>query len=258
MKSNPSDNLVRLVIVGDFQIGKSSLVNCLLAESLAATGEGFSPTTEKVSEYDFAPGIRLIDTPGFNDKRTELTKLSENEIQTADVVVFVQTDKMLETRKYSFLRAAKRKPIVVLFNCWHTTRGQAGWIPDNRVNVEACLKIKSQLSNGGMDSAILPIDGKSVIPVNVLWAQYGLGQPIYGDQREDGIAGFARRMLGLNLPLPALRAEMLARSGFLPIRDFLKNLPLELLKHAAAHPELEIDRIVNRFAEEFRRRWSAA
>jgi len=258
MKSGIDTSAIRVAVIGNFQIGKSSLVNCLLAETLAETGEGFFPTTDTVAEYDFASGVRLVDTPGFNDSRPELAPLSEEEIRKADAVVFIQTDKTLDSRKINLFRMIGGKPIVVLFNCWHTTRGQTGWIPEDPVNLDVCIKIRCQLATEGMESSIFAIGGKLVVPVNVLWAQFGLGQPLYGDQREEDIVGFARRTLGLDLPLPALRAEMLKRSGFLPVRDFLKNLPLELLKHAAAHPEREIDRIVNRFAEELKKRWTAA
>ena len=108
-----------------------------------------------------------------------------------------------------------------------------------------------------MADSVLHIGEKPVFPINVLWAQFGLGQPISGKQRDD-IVEFAKTKLGLDLEESALRAEMLQRSGFLPVRDFLKNLPLEILKHVATNPQREIDRIVDRFAEELRKRWAAA
>ena len=147
---------------------------------------------------------------------------------------------------------------MVLFNCWHKTNGRTGWIPESQKNADTRAKIQKWFSCNGMESSLLSIGGNHVIPINVLWAQFGLGQPIYGDQNEDNIADFARTKLHLDLPDSALRAEMLKRSGLLPVRDFLKNLPLELLKHAAAYPEQEIDRIIDRFAAEFKKRWSAA
>ena len=48
------------------------------------------------------------------------------------------------------------------------------------------------------------------------------------------------------------------RSGFLPVRDFLKALPLELLKDAALNPQREIDRFLDRFAVELKNRWAIA
>ncbi len=258
MKEVLNDSFIRVAIVGDFQIGKSSLVNCLMSEVQAETGEGFDPTTCSVNEYQFAPGVHIVDTPGFNDTRVELTRKSEEEIQKADVVLFMQTDKDIENRKEALLRLADRKPLIVLFNCWHKTIGRSGWIPELQKNVDTCAKIRKWFSGAGMESSLLSIGGNPVLPINVLWAQFGLWQPIYGDQNEDDIADFARTKLNLDLHDSALRTEMLNRSGFLPVRDFMKNLPLELLKHAVTHPEQEINRIVDRFSAELKKRWSAA
>ena len=115
MNDSPKDGVLRVAIVGDFQIGKSSLVNCLIPEARTETGEGLDPTTSSVSEYCFAPGVHIVDTPGFNDTRAELTRKSEEEIQKADVVLFMQTDKAIEDRKETIFRLADRKPLIVLF-----------------------------------------------------------------------------------------------------------------------------------------------
>ena len=258
MKGFCIDGILRVAIVGDFQIGKSSLVKCLVPEALTEIGEGLDPTTSSVSDYRFAPGVHIIDAPGFNDTRTELTRKTEAEIQNADVVLFMQTDKDIEGRKEAILRLADRKPLIVLFNCWHKTIGRAGWIPELQKNVDICDKIWKWFSVAGMESSLLSIGGSPVLPINVLWAQFGLGQPIFGDQNEEEIADFARTKLHLSLTGSALRDEMLHRSGFLPVRDFLRNLPLELLKHVVANPQREIDRIADRFATGLKKRWLAA
>ena len=258
MNDDQSHNALRVSVVGDFQIGKSSLVNCLLTKTLAETGEGFDPTTNSAMVYQFLSDVLIVDTPGFDDTRSELTAKSKEEIRKADVVMFMQTDKTVENRKEEILRLVGGKPLIVLFNCWHKTSGRSGWIPEAQNNVDTCARIRKWLANVGMESSLLPIDGKTVLPINVLWAQFGLGQPLYGDQNEEDIADFARKRLNLNLPDSALRAEMLRRSGFLPVQEFLRNLPLELLKDAATHPDREIDRIVNRFTEELKKRWNAA
>ena len=258
MKESDSHLAVRIAVIGDFQIGKSSLVKCLVPEALTEIGEGLDPTTSYVCDYRFAPGVHIVDTPGFNDTRVELTRKSEEEIKEADVVLFMQTDKAIEDRKDAILQLADRKPLIVLFNCWHKTIGRAGWIPESQKNVETCTKIQKWFSVAGMESSLLSIGGSPVLPINVLWAQFGLGQPIFGDQNEEDISDFARTKLHLDLTDSDLRAEMLHRSGFLLVRDFLRNLPLELLKHVVANPKREIDRIVDRFAEEFKKRWNAA
>ena len=182
--------------------------------------------------------------------------LSKEEIKKADAVLFVQTDTILGARQIALIKMTDLKPVVFLFNCWHTTHGQVGWIPESQVNVDACQKIASQLEKDG--TFVLPVNDRRVVPVNVLWAQFGLGQPIFGDQNEGDIADFARTKLHLDLTGSALRNEMLVRSGFLPVRDFLRNLPLELLKHVVSNPQREINRIADRFATEFKKRWTAA
>ena len=257
MKSLSGRTTIRLAVVGDFQIGKSSLVNCLLAESAAEVGEGYFPTTEAAEVYPFASGVVLIDTPGFDDTRAELTKKTEEQIESADVVLFLKTNTTLGDHDERILRLAGGKPLVILFNCWDRTHGRSGWIPELPENRKTCDTIQRKLDQFGMADSVLSLGEKAVHPVNVLWAQFGLGQTVSSEQRDD-IIRFARGSLALELPEASLRAEMLRRSGFLPVRDFLKNLPLELLKHVVANPKREIDRIVDRFAEEFKKRWNAA
>lgn len=56
----------RLALVGEYQEGKSTLVNALLGYPAAPVGQGL-PTTERVQEYPL-PGSDccLLDTPGWN------------------------------------------------------------------------------------------------------------------------------------------------------------------------------------------------
>ena len=113
-----------------------------------------------------------------------------------------------------------------------------------------------------MKPITIPLNGRIVTPINILWARFGLGL-IDSDSQEDTrdipkIRTYAEEDLDISASGDALRAEMLKRSGFLPVRDFLKNLPLELLKHAVSNPQQEIDRIVGRFAEDLKKRWVAA
>ena len=256
MKGRDSHLAVRVVVIGDFQIGKSSFVNCLLAENLAETGEGFFPTTEASAEYMLAPGVSVVDTPGFNDSRRELEDRTNEEIAKSDIILFIKTEKILGERDKTILRKSGGKKTIVLFNCTDKTVGRRGWIPDAKANADTCDKIRSQLVKEGMDTKQLSIDGRTVVPINILWAQFGLGLPITESQQND-ISEFAAKEK-LNETDSVLRVEMLQRSGFLPVRDFLMNLPLEILKHVAANPQREIERVVDRFAEELKKRWAAA
>lgn len=252
-----SGNILRVAVVGDFQIGKSSLVNCLVAESCAETGEGFFPTTDAVAEYPFAPGVRLVDTPGFNDARLELTKESEKAIESADIVLFVKTEKTLGERDIGILRLSGGKPLLVLFNCTDKTLGRQGWVLEHPENMETCKTIEARLVQDGFAPSVIRIDERLVTPINILWALFGLGQLISNEQNND-MEQFARQKLGLDLSDTELCAKLLASSGLFPVRDFLKNLPLELLKHVVSNPKREIDQIIDRFAECLKKRWIAA
>ena len=257
MRAINSKGTFRVAVVGDFQIGKSSLVNCLLSESLAETGERFEPMTDAVTEYDFTNGVSLVDTPGFNDKRTELTNMTNEEIVRADAVLFIKMGKTLGDRDIAILKATDRKPLIVLFNCDERTIGTKGSDPELSKNEETCKTIQSQFAREGILPYVLAIGNCPVTPINILWAQFGIGLPLSDEQRHD-VVDFARERLGVAFEGDLLRSEMLHRSGFLPVREFLMNLPLELLKHAVLNPQREIDRIVDRFAAKLKKRWTAA
>ena len=257
MNRPSSRNGLRVAVVGDFQIGKSSLVNCLLAASTAETGEGSFPTTAAAAEYPFAPGVILVDTPGYNDANPEMSHISDGEILKADAVIFVKTETTLGARDLCILRKADRKPMLVFFNCTAATLGQAGWIPSLEENTATCDSIRRALREEGLAGSVLAIGGRMVTPVNILWAQVGLGLSI-PEEKRNAASDFVRRWLHLAGDTPAFRMELLRRSGFLPVRDFLDNLPLELLKNAVSDPQREIDRVLDRFAAELQKRWSVA
>lgn len=248
---------LRVAIIGDFQIGKSSLVNCLLAASTAETGEGYFPTTETASEYPYTPGVVLVDTPGYNDAKPAMSKISDGEIRKADAVIFVKTETTLGARDVGILRKADRKPTLVFFNCTDATFGQAGWIPSSKENAATCDSIRRTLQDEGLAGSVLAIAGRMVTPINILWAKVGLGLSM-PEEKRNAASGFVQRWLHLAEDTPAFRMEMLRRSGFLPVRDFLKDLPLELLKNAVSDPQREIDRVLDRFASKLEKRWSVA
>ena len=246
-----------VAVVGKFGGGKSSLVNALLGRNVAKMGRGLS-TTHENSLYSLSPAVSIIDTPGF-DANGKDDGTAAFAIDKANAVVYVHESKPLgETCADVFMRVREQgKQMIFLLNC----REDFGkWSPDE--NEEIVTTIEAELENRGLKSILLPLNGNFVSPLNILWARFGLSLADFNSQDDvraiRRICSYAEDDLDIFAEGDALRAEMLKRSGLLPVRDFLKNLPLELLKHAAAYPEQEIDRIIDRFAAEFKKRWSAA
>lgn len=133
------DDLFLLVIVGEFNAGKSSFINALLGDHLLK--EGVTPTTtqiniirygseyqETISDKDIlviaAPipllkEISIVDTPGTNAimrKHEEITNLF---VPRSDLVIFVtSTDRPLSESERAFLQQIRDwgKKLVLVLN----------------------------------------------------------------------------------------------------------------------------------------------
>ena len=80
------DEKICVAFVGRFQMGKSSCINGLLRSQMASVGNGWRSQTAECSEYPFADGVVLVDTPGFDDN-PERDEMTEKAIRRADVSV---------------------------------------------------------------------------------------------------------------------------------------------------------------------------
>jgi GTP-binding protein EngB required for normal cell division len=134
------DELFLLVVAGEFNAGKSSLVNALFGRRVME--EGPVPTTDKITvlrhadaddvhrRSDFITERRLphpllehlaiVDTPGTNSIVREHQALTEDFVPRADLVLFVTSyDRPLSESERQFLgyiRGAWRKQLVVVVN----------------------------------------------------------------------------------------------------------------------------------------------
>src|SRR5438067_8372107 len=132
------DELFLLVVVGEFNAGKSALVNALLGARVLA--EGVTPTTTRVTlvkwgeqvresivDEDFAtfthplPLLRelnIVDTPGTNAVIRHHERLTDEFVPRSDLVLFVTSaDRPLTESERQFLeriRAWGKKVAVVI------------------------------------------------------------------------------------------------------------------------------------------------
>ena len=133
------DELFLLVIVGEFNAGKSALINALLGQPLLE--EGVTPTTTRihlikhgtaaehtpvgsVMEVTTAPlemlrEINIVDTPGTNAIRREHEAITQEFVPRSDMVLFVTSaDRPFTESERAFLQRLRDwgKKVVVVVN----------------------------------------------------------------------------------------------------------------------------------------------
>ena len=133
------DTLFLLVVVGEFNAGKSAFVNALLRSRVLE--EGATPTTTHVTVLEYgdhagseilAEGLRrvrapldvlrrmhVVDTPGTNAVIREHEQLTSRFVPRADLVLFVTSaDRPFTESERAFLETIRRwgKKIVVVIN----------------------------------------------------------------------------------------------------------------------------------------------
>jgi small GTP-binding protein len=133
------EDLFTLVIVGEFNAGKSSLINALFGQRLRTEGPipvddvisilryGEEASQRKLSDYvieqfypiEFLRNITLVDTPGTNSIVQRHQEITEDYIPRADLVIFVTSiDRPLSESERKFLEYIREwgKKIVFMIN----------------------------------------------------------------------------------------------------------------------------------------------
>jgi small GTP-binding protein len=132
------EDLFTIVIVGEFNAGKSSLINALFGERLRVEGpipvddvisilrHGEQASSKKLSDYvleqfypiEFLRNITLVDTPGTNSIVQRHQEITEDYIPRADLILFVTSiDRPLsesERRFLEYIREWGKKVVFVL------------------------------------------------------------------------------------------------------------------------------------------------
>ncbi|MBW3670224.1 MAG: dynamin family protein [Acidobacteria bacterium] len=133
------DELFTIVIVGEFNAGKSSLINALFGREMRKEGPvpvddvisllrwGETPRTREVGDFiieqtypvELLRTVRIVDTPGTNSIVKRHQEVTEDFIPRADLVLFVTSiDRPLSESERSFLEFIRdwRKKVVFVLN----------------------------------------------------------------------------------------------------------------------------------------------
>ena len=102
-----------VLFAGQYNTGKSTLVNALYGEKVFDTGP--VPTTEAFQEVITKDGLKVIDTEGFNAPNNNDGKI---EIPNFHELVFVISEETMEEEKtYELLKSLKpKRPVFVVYN----------------------------------------------------------------------------------------------------------------------------------------------
>ena len=110
------DELFLLVVVGEFNAGKSAFINALAGQRLME--EGVTPTTAHVTAVRI-DDINIVDTPGTNAIIREHEQITSEYVPRADLVLFVTSaDRPFTETERAFLERIRDwgKKVVVVIN----------------------------------------------------------------------------------------------------------------------------------------------
>lgn len=156
-------------VLGHYQNGKSTLINCLMGNLVCATGDGAISTTKKNSRHEFRKGFFLIDTPGMDANELDNAETSSVIEQLDFAIVVLQNKGVSEKDMVAInLLTDQGVPMLVLVNC--TDYGNKNkWSPQSGFNSNILNNIKPQFIGKPL------VAGIDILLVNLQWYWYSIG-----------------------------------------------------------------------------------
>jgi small GTP-binding protein len=198
------DRLFLLVVIGEFNAGKSAFVNALAGARILE--EGVTPTTTTLQILQFgatrerttdktgaavitAPvpllqDLNIVDTPGTNAIFREHERLTSEFVPQADLVLFVTSaDRPFTESERAFLHGIKNwgKKVVIVINKIDLLERE-----DERQQVVTFVSDNARALLGTMPE-IFPVSARRALRAKLGAAEgaTGAGEPIPGDRFED-------------------------------------------------------------------------
>lgn len=114
-----------IALIGDFQDGKSTLINALCCSQVADVGDLSEPKTAEAATYPIPwTDCELMDTPGFNSVREADDALTIAAARRADAFFLILRDaKLSESLQQKIIRcwqesSGTKRPLLPIINEW--------------------------------------------------------------------------------------------------------------------------------------------
>lgn len=226
-------------VLGHYQNGKSTLINCLMGKLVCATGDGAISTTKKNSKHQFREGMFLIDTPGMDANEQDNAETSSI-VEQLDFSIVVLQNKGISEKDLVAINLLQRYgvPMLVIINC--TDYGNKNkWNPKSDFNKNILCNIKPQFHDK------LLVSGIEIILVNLQWYWYAIEG--YKKENRDKREELIERVNGLLGT--SIDATMLKEQSNVPqLIHFLSNdinfLSLQLYQKLNCNLKIEINKII--------------
>jgi uncharacterized protein len=230
---------VRIVLIGQVNAGKSSLLNALAQETRCAVGP--LPVTLGVAEYllelEGRPIVTLVDLPGF-DERAESASELQGQADRADLITWVasatQPARGPDRKRLDDIRAwanaqLARRPAPILLALTHIDelRPAAEWMPPYDITapngpkalaIRAAMNAAARALDLGVD-AVVPVampPGRETYNLDALWARIAVeldeAKLVQLDRLRSGQQRLSLREL----------ADQLGQTGRMVIKSVLK------------------------------------
>lgn len=157
-------------VIGHYQNGKSTLINCLMGRKVCDTGDGAISTTKKNSRHEFREGVFLIDTPGMDANELDDEETS-SVVGQLDFAIVVLRNQGISEKDMVAINLLQRygKPMLVVVNCIdYGNRNK--WSPQSEFNRNILDNIRPRFAGRQL------IAGIDILLVNLQWYWYSIGE----------------------------------------------------------------------------------
>ncbi len=162
---------MKIGLVGTFQVGKSTLANCILGDNVASCGVG-TPTTHLLQSFPDSRGNTIIDTPGLDSAGEDAshdTRLTNGILPKLQFAILVLPNKQVsEPIREKILKplAEAGVPVCAIMNCSDHLRPD----PNAESNRKIAEHIDREIARCGVKlHGLEPNGGTKTLPCNAAW-----------------------------------------------------------------------------------------